>query len=87
VERDHNQEAAMALYGALMPLLFIDYSDIAEEILTDKIIPALENPPDTLKRDYYAMNWLWFGLQYALELKADDNKKSKTLFQRLTGTP
>lgn len=52
-----------AVYGAVLPVLYQQDRRIAEAVVTARILPNLQpGGPWNTKKDYYAQNWLWFGL-------------------------
>jgi endoglucanase len=55
-----------AVYGAILPALTHQahqIRDVSEEVVTRRILPSLQpGGAWNTKNDYYAQNWLWFGL-------------------------
>lgn len=53
----------LGLYGALLPVWALERPRRAEAIYLEEIRGARDAPPDpSHTRDYYAHNWVWFGL-------------------------
>ena len=52
----------LALYGALLPAWAIDSPGAAEQLYTATIAPTRGRDGWADDRDYYAQNWVWFGL-------------------------
>lgn len=61
IER-HTDRVAPALYGGDLFAL-IPFEPNLEPLIRDKILPGLrEESAAKIRNDYYAQNWLWFGL-------------------------
>jgi endoglucanase len=64
----HPELRSGAVYGAVLPDLYVQDRGLAEEVVRKKIIPNLKPGGQwNTKNDYYSQNWLWCGLGiYAL---------------------
>jgi endo-1,4-beta-D-glucanase Y len=52
-----------AVYGAILPALTHQDRHVTEEVVTRRLLPNLQpGGVWNTKNDYYAQNWLWFGL-------------------------
>ncbi len=61
VRHPHLQSGAV--YGAVLPGLYAQNPDLAEELVLKKIVPNLKAGGQwNTQNDYYSQNWLWFGL-------------------------
>jgi endo-1,4-beta-D-glucanase Y len=59
----HPELESGAVYGAVLPSLYSQDRDVADELLVRKIIPNLKPGGQwNTKNDYYSQNWLWCGL-------------------------
>ncbi len=78
IERTPGAFPSLAVYGTLLPGIFKKNPEMAEDILNRYVRPGLQS--DTT--DYYAQNWLWFGL--ALHYAQNHPPKGKTSLEKLT---
>lgn len=70
----HPQIQSGAIYGAVLPSLYVQDRGLASEVVMRKIMPNLKPGGQwNTKNDYYSQNWLWCGLAiYAIYLDAPD---------------
>ena len=59
----HPDVQSGAVYGAIIPSLYMQDRGLTEEVIRKKVIPNLKPGGQwNTKNDYYSQNWLWFGL-------------------------
>ncbi len=67
-----------AIYGAMLPALIPKHGGLSMDVVQFKVLPGLRDAHIQKTEDYYAQNWLWFGLAAAWKHPA-----GKTPTQRL----
>lgn len=59
----HPELRSGAVYGAILPSLYVQDRGLATEVAVKKILPNLKPGGQwNTKNDYYSQNWLWCGL-------------------------
>lgn len=73
----HPQVQSGAIYGAVLPSLYVQDRGLAAEVVLKKIMPNLKPGGQwNTKNDYYSQNWLWCGLAiYAIYQNPPDYRR------------
>jgi endoglucanase len=58
----HQELRSGAVYGAVLPSLYVQDRSLAQEVVVKKILPNLKAGGQwNTRNDYYSQNWLWCG--------------------------
>lgn len=64
----HPELQSGSIYGAMLPGLYAQDQQAAEQMIAKRILPNLKPGGQwNTKNDYYSQNWLWFGLALAAD--------------------
>jgi endo-1,4-beta-D-glucanase Y len=82
----HPEIESGAIYGAVLPSLYAQDKDAAEDMVARRILPNLKPGGQwNTKNDYYPQNWLWSGLAlYTISLDPPDYTRSSALLRLAT---